>query len=360
MRPRISARHYHDADIYREELLKLFGRVWNFVGLTTDLERDEDYVVADLGGDSVVVQNFGGELRAFRNVCSHRFSRIRGDSCGNGPLRCPYHGWQYNKEGIPHIIPKRPRFDDLDQDTLESLRLESWSVETCGKFVFVRKGGDGPGLADYLGSAHTTLERVSEALGERIDQNEMVVRANWKITVENTLESYHVGFIHTETFQKLGLSGFNFGLDGPHTSWSAPLADKMDARMQKLNAVLASRPMHLPGYFHQLIFPNLTIATTYGTSFSIQLFRPLGPGETQFTSHVFATVLGTPPNDLTAQIAASLNQSVKEFNRAVFEEDRVICDQVQLGAQQTSKAGILSEEEKRVLAFQASYVQYME
>lgn len=360
MRPRISARHYHDADIYQDELANLFGRVWNFVGLTPDLERDEDYAVADVGGNSVVVQNFGGELRAFRNVCSHRFSRIRSDSCGNGPLRCPYHGWMYNKEGIPYIIPKRPRFDDLDPDTLDSLRLEPWAVETCGKFVFVRKAGDGPGLADYLGATYATLERVSGALGERIDRNEMIVRANWKITVENTLESYHVGFIHAETFQKLGLSGFEFGFDGPHSSWSAPLAGKMDARMRKLNDALASRPMHLPGYFHQLIFPNLTIATTYGTTFSIQLFRPIGPAETQFTSHVFATTLGTPPAELTAQIVAALNQSVKDFNRSVFEEDRVICDQVQLGAQETSKAGLLSEEEKRVLEFQASYAQYME
>jgi hypothetical protein len=50
-----------------------------------------------------------------------------------------------------------------------------------------------------------------------------------------------------------------------------------------------------------------------------------------------------------------LNQSVKAFNRSVFNEDKVICEQVQIGARMTDQYGVLSDEELRVLDFQQRY-----
>ncbi|WP_044564337.1 Rieske 2Fe-2S domain-containing protein [Azospirillum sp. B4] len=58
----------------------------------------------------VVAQNFQGALKAFRNVCSHRYALIHDQPCGRGLLRCPYHGWVYDAAGVPIGIP----FDDSD------------------------------------------------------------------------------------------------------------------------------------------------------------------------------------------------------------------------------------------------------
>lgn len=358
MIPKISAQAYFDNDIFVREQRSLFSAHWQFAGLTRDLQEDQSYIVTTVGGKSVVIQNFAGAVKAFANVCSHRFSRIRREAKGQGPLRCQYHGWIYNDEGIPYSIPSRPRFDDLTPERLKALALQPYDLATIGMFVFVRERSDGPGLREFLGAAASVLERISDGAGELIDVNELTINANWKINVENTLESYHVGFVHPTTFKKLGASGMDFTFDGPHSSWVAPVEANIASKMEKLVGMLERRTFEVDAYFHQLVFPNLTVASTYGTSFAVQLFQPMAPGVTRLTSYVFYARV---PKE-TARNAAMvelMSKSVAEFNRAVFEEDRQVCEQVQMGVTETGKSGILSDEEERVLHFQSAYAKAM-
>src|SRR5688572_16819228 len=95
---------YVRPDILAFELDHLFSCSWQLGGFGRDLRNDGDYVTASAAGRSVVIQRFGASLRAFTNVCSHRHSLIRTEAKGNGPLRCAYHGWQYDEHGIPAVI----------------------------------------------------------------------------------------------------------------------------------------------------------------------------------------------------------------------------------------------------------------
>jgi phenylpropionate dioxygenase-like ring-hydroxylating dioxygenase large terminal subunit len=357
MQPLIRPRDYYDPDTFRAEQDAIFGRAWLFAGFAADLAAPNDYVTAAVGGRSVVVQNFDGELRAYANVCSHRFARLK-EGQGNGPLRCPYHGWIYNREGLPYSIPSRPRFDGLTPAVLDSLRLRAYDVETCGALVFVRaRRGGGPPLREFLGAAGDAIGAMSQGMGARIDRNEVVFRANWKVAVENTLESYHVGFVHEQTFKKLGARGMDFRFDGPHSAWKAPVDASTEAQMRKLLALYRA-PWSTDGYFHQLVFPNLTVVTLFGTSFGVQLFEPVSPTETRLTSHIFAPRAGAEVR-MTPAVAEMMNQSTAEFARTVFEEDKVVCAAVQRGLPETDKPGILSDEEERVLRFHEAYARAM-
>lgn len=358
MRPTILPSDYADPEVFRAEQARLFDD-WVFVGFGRQLARNNDYLAREVGGKSVVVQNFDGELRAFLNVCSHRFCRIRADGEGNRVLQCPYHGWTYDQRGVPFGIPKRPRFPELeDPAATEAFALERWRVATCGELVFVRRRLGGPELADYLGDARGWVEPVGSALGEQIDRNEILIKANWKVLVENTLESYHVGFVHPKTFGRLGASGMEFAFQGPHSSWAARLSDDMTTKWQRVAPVLAARPVHVDGYFHQLIFPNVTIATTHGATFALQVFDPIAPDLTRFVSHVFASQLADGSPRANAVLRA-LGQSAVEFNRQVFAEDAIVCELVQTSVEHAPGPGILSDEEERVLAFQAAYAHSM-
>src|SRR5687768_6801823 len=103
--------------------------------------NDKDWFTTHVSARSIVVQNFEGELRAFANVCSHRFSAIRREPSGNGILQCPYHGWIYNKDGIPYSIPRKPRFDDMTDERRCELALDRYDLELCGTLVFIRRAG---------------------------------------------------------------------------------------------------------------------------------------------------------------------------------------------------------------------------
>lgn len=354
MQSRLPSFAYCKESLFDHEMAA-FRQIWQFAGFTQQLQNHNDFVVRDVGSRSVVVQNFQGELRAFQNVCSHRFSRIQTAACGNRALQCPYHGWTYNADGFPAGIPKRPRFDDLTPDTCEKLKLSAWRVETCGGLVFVTENSTAPPLAEFLGDAFDTVSRMTSSLGELVDTNEMIIDANWKILVENTLESYHVNFVHEETFRRLGTANGEFGWQGCHSSWTTAVSPDVVKSLARPMKVLQNRPFSVDGYFHQLVFPNLTLATTFGTSFGIQHFEPVSATSSRFTSYVFATALSEPTPTQKA-ILGTLAMSAVDFNRRVFEEDRIVCEQVQLGSTEANREGLLSDEEARVGAFQDAYL----
>jgi phenylpropionate dioxygenase-like ring-hydroxylating dioxygenase large terminal subunit len=349
---------YVRADVFDAEQRMLFRRVWQCVGFVSDLTSHNDFITREVGGLSVVVQNFNGELRAFENVCSHRFNRIQTQCKGNRILQCGYHGWTFDQSGLPTGIPKRPRFDALTPMKIQELRLHSWRVECCGSLVFVCFDPDTPSLQTYLGECFDRIAQMTEACGTVIDENVILIQANWKILIENTLEAYHVGFVHPQTFGRLGVAEGQFAWQPPHSSWHTSVSSSVAQRFDRLESLTASRPFKIDGYFHQLIFPNLTIATTQGTSFSVQFFEPLSPILTRFTSVVFQTRLENT-DALHATMIEVMNQSIRNFNRAVFSEDKVVCEQVQLGTAQTTHAGILSDDEMRVHEFQKHYDRQM-
>ncbi len=348
---------YRDRALFDLERDHIFESNWHFAGFARDVAGHQDYLVAPVGGKSIVVQNFQGELKAFLNVCTHRFSAIRRECRGNGPLQCQYHGWVFDGRGIPSGISQIKEFDDITPQRREELALERWDTEQCGELIFVRKSGAGTGtLREFLGEAWHRTEAIGSALGERIDCNRMIVNANWKVAVENTLESYHVRSVHPTSFALLQAETTEFGFQGPHSSWSASIEPGMGKKLVKLTRMLGV-PSAFEGYFHQLIFPDLTLATTSGMTYSIQTFLPLTTGSTEFTSHVFAgrSAGGPSKNELLIQSCAP----AVEFNRKVFEEDRVVCEEVQRGIEQApgGKAGELSREERRVADFQRVWAQ---
>jgi phenylpropionate dioxygenase-like ring-hydroxylating dioxygenase large terminal subunit len=350
---------YRDQRVFDGELPIFFRNCWQFAGFARHVANDKDYIVAGIGGKSVIVQNFEGSLRAFLNVCTHRFSAIRHECKGNGILQCPYHGWVFDKSGVPAGIANVREFDCITDDRRRELTLRRWDVEYCGELLFIREGeANGTSLRTFLGGAWEIVETIGSSLGEELDCNKMIVAANWKVAVENTLENYHVRSIHPESFARLSAHTSAFAYNHPHSGWAADIDPAMQKKLRKITSQLGlSSPFD--AYFHQLVFPSLTLATTTGLTFSIQTFNPLTPSTTEFTSYVFAA-RHNGPEPLRQLLLQACGPAV-EFNRKVFEEDRVICGIAQQGIQQAPNGivGELSNEEQRVVSFQKAWCELM-
>lgn len=355
--PLIRPEHYHSPIIFETEHRQIFENQWVFAGFLSDLQKENDFITTQVGKKSVVIQNVKGQLKAFLNVCSHRFSKIQCETKGNRALICPYHGWAYDIKGLPLGIPRKPNFGTLTKEKLQELALEEYHLEICGALVFVKKQTEHhQTLSVFLGHAYNTLLQTSQAFGKLIDRNEMVVDANWKIVVENTLEAYHINQVHTTTFKPIFGEQKEFNKENTHTSIEVDL----HTDFQKIEKMYESRPYKLAGYFHLYIFPNLTLASSYGSSFSLQHFVPLNANQTSFVSYVFQTELNDEQLSRKEQIMLNaMNDSIINFNRTVFEEDKYICEKVQEGVAMTSKLGILSTEEERVLEFHKAYQNLM-
>ena len=64
----------------------------------------------------LVLRDDEGELRAFRNVCRHRGSRLLSGSgeCKKA-IRCRYHGWTYRMDGQLIGVPEGRQIPGLDK-----------------------------------------------------------------------------------------------------------------------------------------------------------------------------------------------------------------------------------------------------
>ena len=355
MKTLLNASHYNREDIFTNEKNDLFEKTWQFAGFTDELNEHQDYLCTVMAGKTVVLMNFKGKIKAFHNVCSHRQNKICLKDAGNGPLQCQYHGWTYNEDGYPYAIPNKKNFSELN---LENLKLTEYDVESVGRFIFIKTKEKFQCLSDYLGKTYLLLEQIGSAMGEKIDKNEMTIDANWKIVVENTLEDYHVRMVHPESLNTVGINERVFIDNHPHSSTTLKF-DLDFYENKKISSAFMNRPLHINDYLHLLIFPNLTLASAYGTTFSLQQIIPLTSGKTKFISHVFSTKL---QNEASASVALinSFYNSAKDFNRRVFDEDKFICEQVHMGLMEAgSKHGVLCEDEKRVHGFQKAYLEYL-
>mgnify|MGYP001308300188 CR=1 FL=1 len=208
MKALISPRGYHKKSVFESEKTSIFSSIWNFMGFKSEFKNVNDFKTLSIGGVPVVVQNCKGQLKCFKNICSHRHAVIQIENEGNRPLFCPYHGWAYDDQGLPTGIPKKPLFSFTKQE-MECLKLEEFRVDFCGELVFVNiSKSEVVSLRDYLGHIYDDVQKISSNFGQLVDVNEMEINSNWKILVENTLESYHVNLVHNKTFKRLGAGGF--------------------------------------------------------------------------------------------------------------------------------------------------------
>ncbi|MCG5238874.1 Rieske 2Fe-2S domain-containing protein [Azospirillum doebereinerae] len=136
---------------------------WFYLCTEDDLAVPNAFVTTRVGAVPLVAQNLKGRVVAFRNVCTHRFAVIHDDPSGCGPLRCPYHGWTFDAEGVPVGLPFNPTDFQLDAEGRRRLALNPASLARCGRLVFVRVATEGPSLEEQLGSGlFARLSALSE------------------------------------------------------------------------------------------------------------------------------------------------------------------------------------------------------
>jgi phenylpropionate dioxygenase-like ring-hydroxylating dioxygenase large terminal subunit len=330
MKTGISGNYYASREQADRERAAFARGIWMPACMADEVANHNDFVVRDIAWRPVVIQNFDGEIKAFLNVCPHRLNAVQTQPSGNRPMVCGYHGWEFGPEGMPCRVPARKSFDGFDA---REHAMMAYDVARCGNLIFVCRE-PAVDLQKWLGGAWERVERMTNACHSLIEHADFSFGCNWKIAVENTLESYHVGHVHPETFHRLGASGGSFVFDGAHSFWSSPLSEKAAAAVAKAEDLFPGREYQPDGYEHQLVFPNCTIASVAGMSVSVQFFNPFsatGLSGTRLISRPYTAP--STADDATATGRLELfRKSVADFNAAVFNEDRRVCESVGDGA----------------------------
>lgn len=352
----IPPRSYADPAVYQAEQAEIFARCWMFVGFTDDLAQDNDFIAVEVGGVSVVVQNFGGELRALHNVCTHRHAKLQLKPCGNRKLNCPYHGWVFNRDGALVGVPDNAASFGFDKADKEKLGLKRFEAATRGRFVFVRLTPGGPSLDEYLADYGPVLDHFSGLFTDRILDRQLPWAANWKIGVETVLEVYHVDATHPETFKKFTKKVWICSYVGPHSRGVSHLTDGSaewwDSARSKLGL---PRSDLIQNYDHFLIFPNLAIGVTHGCLMSVQTYDPVDPDHCILHSRLF---LGetSKPQTRGGALRRAVEDNLTGFNLTVLDEDRIVGESCHAGARQMTQPAVPGWCEERIHAFHREYL----
>ena len=350
--------YYYDPAVFDREMTELFATGYEFVGLAAELANNKDFLCVDYAGCAIVVQNFRGVLRAYKNVCSHRFNKIQFEERGNRSLTCRYHGWSFNADGRPIGVGERVEAVD---DLADLLCLEEYHIERCGQFVFVRRAKSDLTLRQYLGTFYDVLENLSEHMGPQIHFGTVPHRANWKVLVENVVDNTHCSVLHKDSFVSFGFCRApveDVVIDGVHSSWHVPRTplDRDNLRNRALSH-LKGRSFAHDSFWHLYIFPNLFLASTEGINFYIGHALPMSADETRLRVRYLEPKVELNPKERARQ--DMLNEQTRKYGLDVVEEDRPILESIQTGVRLAHTNGVMAKGEPRIRSFMDGYLKRM-
>ena len=162
----LPARLYRDPEVLELERRRVFERTWQLAGHVSQLPGPGTYMTAKAGTQPVLVlRDAEGELRAFRNVCRHRGSRLLEGSgeCGKA-IRCLYHGWTYRLDGELIGVPEARSIPDLDKSTLGLFPVR---VEAVAGLIFVNLDAHATPLAEQVAGSRSAWRRTRSRSSSR-------------------------------------------------------------------------------------------------------------------------------------------------------------------------------------------------
>ncbi len=342
---------YNHATLHRLELERVLLPSWQIVCHVNSVPKPGDYVTFDLGPESiVVVRDREGSIRGYHNVCRHRGARLL-DGAGNcpGPITCPYHGWSYRQDGTLIGVPVRESFPGIDRT---QFALKPVRIDVALGFVFVALRGDPPPVTKVWGPlANELLPYRLEDMVPLGSITTEVWEVDWKIAMDNYLESYHVPIGHPglnrmftpdyedQDFVVSVARGVSWLREQESARWS-------ERMYQRLVGGIAT---HLPENLRRAwrfysALPNLGL-DVYPEYMDFFQVLPAGPGRCVIRGGLF----GLP--DARPEMRA-LRFLSSRINKQVNDEDRWLCARVQRGLASSSyEPGPLSQLERWMQEF---------
>jgi choline monooxygenase len=347
--PALDARYYRDPELAELEQTRIFARSWQLVAHSSQLPNPGDYLTGTAGVQPVLVLRADdGKLRAFRNVCRHRGSRLLSGSgqCGKA-IRCLYHGWTYRLDGELIGVPEGRSIADLDKS---ELGLFPARVETLCGLVFVNLDIHAQPLAEQVAGLPERLAPYNIEGLKPSGEWHNTQPANWKIVLDNYNEGYHVPIAHPGLMRLLDYKRYDVEVHDGWVWFEAPMRDKPSGNAMERAYQRLLTPM--PGlgesdrrvWRYAMIYPNTTI-DLYPDQVITWRIDPDGPLRARDVAFGYRH----PRAGLRTRLARLANN---RLNTVVSKEDNDLVQNVQAGLETRGfELGPLSHREAAIAWF---------
>ena len=326
---------YASPEHYARELERVFRRSWVCFGREDWLPNAGDYFAFERFGEPLVaLRDERGALRVLSNVCRHRWHRVAEGRGNTRSLQCKYHLWTYGLDGRLIGAPQMDRAAGFDR---ASCRLPELRVERWHGWLYLNFDPVAPPLAAQLGGLARHVAPYAPERMRSLTPLEYDSPWNWKVMIENFMESYHVTSIHPNTLEPIFPGALTWGEDndGPWAVLHNPTrSGKPGAALFAVTPGLSEAQRS--DFLVCCAFPLHLFATNPD---SCVWYEILPRAAEHFTLRVHACV----PPDASEEQAEGFRAVVD----AIHREDIVACTSVQEGLRSTLAAqGRLSHLEK--------------
>lgn len=340
----IEPHRYADPATFHDEWSRLFDQRY-FVGRATDLPAVDDYRAFTAGSRRITLRNTGQGVRAYSNVCLHRASLVDPEGCGHKPFRCGYHGWSYGADGALMQAPLS------DPACIRRRQLLSYPIAEADGLLFAGFNG----IAPEVSKVFNALAQVGAQITAPFYRGTLAHRANWKLLVENVLETYHLSFVHPLSFLPAGFtSTIEPAWDcDEYTCWTSLVPSTARDRRDAIRKLMPEAGHH---YRHAYVFPNFFISNTNDLIGFMSSLTPLAHDRTELTWDLFELpALQALPDGVREFVR---NEAIR-FTTAALDEDKMLVESCQLGMASTVDAVQLQPLEARLQRFHGYYREAM-
>ncbi|OZG72666.1 hypothetical protein BTA51_14145 [Hahella sp. CCB-MM4] len=314
---------YHDPEVYQREMESLFLSEWIFVCSEQEIAAIGDYLAIEVAGEAIaVIRGQDSQLRALSNICRHRGTPLLDPGFGsiNKNIICPYHAWTYNDQGHLKAAPMKDASFDTQKHCLPSFHLETWKG-----LVFINLAARPEPLSKRLLGIDRYLQLFDiDSFRHSNNSSPEVWHGNWKLVMENAMESYHLFQVHKPTLETTTPTRDTYYIAGS-SEWTLTGGKMVDYR----NTLVRMFSRQYPEVYNHFILvsfpPSFVGILTYDSFDWIQVL-PVSAVQSQIRSGGIS-------------LNPDQNSHAKAFTDAFFKEDREICERVQRGMHSRLTAG---------------------
>ncbi|MDJ0707977.1 MAG: aromatic ring-hydroxylating dioxygenase subunit alpha [Leptolyngbyaceae cyanobacterium MO_188.B28] len=163
---------------------------WYVAELSSAINHTPKHITL-LGQDFVLYRNTQNQVVALNNLCPHRGGALSGGWVEGNCIRCPYHGWKYQSDGVCIEIPANPPNAGIPK----LAHVDSYPTQEKYGWVWVF-------LGDLPESERPPFPPLPEFGGNgwKAVYGEFKWNAPYTRVVENSIDIAHPPFVHSDTF----------------------------------------------------------------------------------------------------------------------------------------------------------------
>ena len=266
---------------------------------------------------------------------------------------------------LPYLAEPASYFTDDAHARESTLISRSWQplapadrptgepIASLGSLRWSKRQGPSGSIEEALPRETVKLVKRAFSAGYKLASFFSIAHpCNWKIPIENVLESYHVNFLHNnlvarhpnlfrvfggELRHELG-DGYSSYRDtfGAGSRWYARALAAFDGEPST-------------DYVHHHLLPNVILSTTGPFSF-VQQVAPLAPRRSQSNVWLYLCSAGHSL-DRIPLIRRACGAAATAAIRQILDEDSAVYESVQRGIESSSRAGVIGTREERIWHF---------